>query len=82
MKETTFQNLSLSQKESFVKEKGQLLEAQDFYSFFMLTYLLNQDPVRLYYDYSGKLVEVESGEQIGTSLYCDKQLGLSLSNQD
>ena len=68
MKETSFKNLSLSQQESLVKEKGQLLEAEDFYSFFMVSYLVNQDPVRLYYDYSGKLVEVEAGEKIEISL--------------
>lgn len=82
MKETSFQNLSLSQKESYVKEKGQLLEAQDFYSFIMVSYLVNQEPVRLYYDYSGKLVEVETGEQMGTSLYSEEQLSMSLSDQE
>lgn len=82
MKESSFQNLSLPEKESFVKEKGQLLEAQDFYSFFMVSYLVDQDPVRLYYDYSGKLVDVETGEPTATSRYAHEQIDLSLSSRD
>lgn len=82
MKDKSFQDLSLAQQEAFVKEKGQLLEAQDFYSFFTVSYLVNRDPVRLYYDYSGKLVEVEAGEEARTPRHLGKQPDLSLSGRD
>ena len=59
MEETLLESLSLSEKEALIKEKGQLIEAQDFYSFFILIYLLHDCSVKAYYDFSGTLIDVE-----------------------
>jgi hypothetical protein len=60
MDETLFNNLSLAEKANFVQEKGQFIEAQDFYSFFVLIYTLNQYQIRLIYDFTGFLLSVEA----------------------
>lgn len=74
MEKIEFHNLSLPEKEDLVKEKGQLIEAQDFYSFFVLVYLFEQHPVKVIYDFSGQLIDIaddienESEDQFSTAV--------------
>jgi hypothetical protein len=60
MEENLYDNLSLQEKAAWIQEKGQFIEAQDFYSFFVLIYLLNKEHIKLLYDFSGSLVSIES----------------------
>jgi hypothetical protein len=60
MNEILFDQLSLAEKAAYVQERGEFIEAQDFYSFFVLLYLLNKDQIKLLYDFSGLLVAVET----------------------
>jgi hypothetical protein len=62
MDETLFNNLTLAEKANFVQEKGQFIEAQDFYSFFILIYMLNQQQIKLLYDFTGLLLSVEEDQ--------------------
>jgi len=78
MDETLLENLSLSEKEDFVKQKGQLIDAQDFYSFFILVYLLNQQHVKLFYDFNGILIDVEADKELNIENYLSDQLASAL----
>ena len=60
MDQTLFEQLPLAEKASYVQEHGEFIEAQDYYSFFTLVYLLNKDQIKLLYDFSGLLVAVET----------------------
>ncbi|HET9485858.1 MAG TPA: hypothetical protein VFO54_00405 [Chryseosolibacter sp.] len=77
MDETLFNSLTLTQKADFVQENGQFIEAQDFYSFFILAYLLHQQKINLLYDFTGLLVSVEREESSGEN-YLSDQLESSL----
>ena len=63
MEVTRFNNLSLPEKEVLVKEKGQLVQAQDFYSFYVLHYALDEHAIRVTYDFSGRLIDVETDNE-------------------
>ena len=63
MEENLYANLSLQEKAAWIQEKGQFIEAQDFYSFFVLIYLLNKEHIKLLYDFSGSLVSIESANE-------------------
>jgi hypothetical protein len=62
MKETKFRDLPLTEKANLVREKGRFISAQDFYSYFILTYELTKHPVNLLYNFTGLLVSVETEE--------------------
>jgi hypothetical protein len=62
MDETLFNNLTLAEKANLVQEKGQFIEAQDFYSFFILIYMLNQQQIKMLYDFTGLLLSVEEDQ--------------------
>jgi hypothetical protein len=64
MKEMKFKDLPLSEKANLVREKGQFISAQDFYSYFVLIYELKKHQVNLFYDFTGLLVSVEPDEPI------------------
>jgi hypothetical protein len=59
MDEYKFSNLSLADKADFVRKQGSFIEAQDFYSYHVLLYKLDQHDVELLYDFSNKIVSVE-----------------------
>lgn len=63
MNEILFEELPLPQQAAQIQEKGQFIEAQDFYSFFTLVYLFNDRHMRLIYDFSGVLVAVENVDE-------------------
>lgn len=82
MDETLLNSLSLAEKAEFIQENGQFIEAQDFYSFFILIYILNQQHIKLCYDFTGLLVSIE-GEKEGTvEDYLYSQLEDSLEIDD
>ena len=62
MKQTLSQNLSLNEKASWVKRNGKLVEAEDFYSFMILSYLVKDARFRLIYDFSGEVASIEVDE--------------------
>lgn len=74
MDETLFDNLSLLEKANFIQEKGQFIESQDFYSFFILVYILNQHQVKLLYDFNGLIVDVEQEKEMEEENYVSSQL--------
>ena len=74
MDETLFDNLSLLEKAKFIQEKGQFIESQDFYSFFILVYILNQHQVKLLYDFNGLIVDVEQEKEMEEENYVSSQL--------
>ena len=59
MENASLDQLPLPQLESIVKQKGKLIDAEDFYSFITVNYLLEKSMVSLIYDYSGKLIDSE-----------------------
>lgn len=78
MKEVSFDAMPLSEQAAFVQEKGQFLEAQDFYSFFFLVYSLNKQYIKLLYDFSGTLIAIENVEEGTTDDFMTNQLMSSL----
>lgn len=50
MNRNQFEELSLTEKELYIKNKGQLIEAEDDYSYRLVFYSLNDDVVELMYD--------------------------------
>jgi hypothetical protein len=64
----------LSEKAAWIQENGQFVEAQDFYSFFVLIYLLNEKHIKLLYDFSGLLVSIESDEDTRDDTFLTQQL--------
>ena len=62
MNQTLFDQLPLAEKADFIQQQGQLIEAQDFYSFFILVYLFDKHHIKLLYDFSGRLVGIEDQE--------------------
>lgn len=59
-------DVPLSERADFIKENGQLIEVQDYYSFNIHVYLVGRLYMNLLYDFSGSLVSVEPavGQQI------------------
>ena len=82
MSENLFHQLPLAEKAAFVQEKGQFIEAQDFYSFFILVYLCNKQHIKLLYDFSGQLVSVETADGILKESFLAEQLQTSLDTAD
>ena len=82
MKELSFDAMPLSEKAAFVHDKGQFLEAQDFYSFFFLIYSLNKQHIKLLYDFSGTLVSVETIDDSEKDNFITDQLQSALSAFD
>lgn len=82
MNETLFDELPLAEKAAFVQEQGQFIEAQDFYSFFILVYLCNKRHIKLLYDFSGQLVSVEAADEILKESFLAEQLQTSLDTAD
>lgn len=78
MDETLFNRLSLPEKAEYVQENGQFVEAQDYYSFFVLIYLLNQQEFKLLYDFTGLLVSVENDADSAGENYLTTQLESTL----
>ena len=78
MNENLAGDLSLSEKAAWIQENGQFVEAQDFYSFFVLVYLLNQKQIKLLYDFSGLLVGIESDEGTQDDSFLSQQLQSAL----
>ena len=78
MDETLLNSLSLAEKATFIQENGQFIEAQDFYSFFILVYILNQQHIKLCYDFTGLLVSIEGEKQGKIEDYLSSQLEESL----
>jgi hypothetical protein len=73
-----FSNLPMAEKAAWIKTNGQFLEAQDYYSFFIHVYQLNQEHVKLLYDFSGQLVGIESEQQSSRDSFLSSQLESSL----
>ena len=82
MNQTLFDELPLTEKAAFVQEQGQFIEAQDFYSFFILVYLCHKRHIKLLYDFSGKLVSVEIADEISKESFLAEQLQTSLGDAD
>ncbi len=82
MNDVQFEALPIVEKAAFVRENGHFIEAQDFYSFFVLVYLVHEDQVKLLYDYSGRLVAVEADEGISGDKFITNQLQDSLDTMD
>jgi hypothetical protein len=78
MDETLLASLSLAEKAEFIQENGQFIEAQDFYSFFILVYILNQQHLKICYDFTGLLVSIEGEKQGNAEDYISSQLEQSL----
>lgn len=82
MQESLFEQLPLAEKADFIKEKGQFIEGQDFYSFFILVYLLNKRQVKLLYDFSGLLVAIEMQDSPMKENFITAQFEASLDTLD
>lgn len=79
MNEVLLDSMPLSEKAAFIQQKGHFIEAQDFYSFFVLVYTLNKQHIKLLYDFSGMLVSVETDEEDARDSFITDQLRSSLS---
>lgn len=82
MNEVLLDSMPLSEKAAFVQQKGHFIEAQDFYSFFVLVYSLNRQHIKLIYDFSGMLVSVETVEEDTKDNFITDQFQSSLSAFD
>jgi hypothetical protein len=78
MNDYDFDNLSLSQKAEFIKKQGTFIEAQDFYSYQILFYRLENHDVELLYDFTNQLVSVEFTEKKPLGDFLNDQLESSL----
>ena len=74
MNEILPRDLSLAEKADWIQKNGHYIEAQDFYSFFVLIYLLNNNHVKLLYDFSGLLISIESDEETHDDSFLSQQL--------
>jgi hypothetical protein len=74
MDEILFNDLTLQAKEKFVKEHGSFVEAQDYYSYRILLYSLDQHHVELLYDFSDDIVSVEFVEKKNPPDHLSKDL--------
>ena len=82
MNEVIFHALSMTEKAAFVRENGHFIEARDFYSYFVLVYLFNKHQIELLYDYSGRVVAVETIEETPHDDFITNQLQTSLDTLD
>jgi hypothetical protein len=74
MTENVYPQSSLLEKANLVQAEGQLIEAQDYYSFFVLLYLLNKEHIKLFYDFSGDLISIETQAETDQSDFIADQL--------
>jgi hypothetical protein len=74
MDEALFANLSLAGKAEFVKKNGNFVEAQDYYSYQVFLYTLENHNVELLYDFDEHLVSVEFVETKPPSDFLSRQL--------
>lgn len=58
-----YNQLPLRDKAEFIQKKGDFIEGEDFYSFKILLYTLEDHQVEITYDYSGSLISVEFVEE-------------------
>jgi hypothetical protein len=74
MNDYNFNNLSLAQKAEFVQKQGTFVEAQDFYSYHVLYYRLENHEVELLYDFTNQIVSVEFTEKKPPGDFLNDQL--------
>jgi hypothetical protein len=74
MDEYQFSKLSLEGQADFVKNKGNFIEAQDYYSYRVLLYDLDQHHIELLYDFTDRIVSVEFVEKKPSGNYLSNQL--------
>jgi len=80
MEENLYSSPSLQEKAAWVQENGQFIEALDYYSFFILVYLLNTQHIKLLYDFSGSLVSIEAENDTGKDNFFTRQMMSSLDD--
>jgi hypothetical protein len=59
MNQAMFNNLSLESKAEFIQKQGNFIEGQDYYSYRILWYTLDNHYVELLYDFTDRIVKVE-----------------------
>lgn len=83
MEDTLLRSLSISEKADHIRKYADFIEEHDFYSFFVHVYMLDQQEYKLYYDFSGLLVSVESeNETSPEGAFVASQIADSLENDD
>jgi len=74
MDEIQFNNLTLQAKAEYVQQKGNFIEAEDYYSYQILRYALDMHHVELLYDYTHSVISVEFVEKKESEDYRSSQL--------
>jgi hypothetical protein len=69
MDEVQFNNLTLQAKAEYVQQKGNFIEAEDYYSYQVLRFTLDAHQVELVYDYSHSVISVDFVEKNDTEKY-------------
>lgn len=80
MDEIQFNKLTLQAKAEYVQQKGNFIEAEDYYSYQILRYALDTHHVELLYDYTHSVVSVEFVEKKDSEDYRSSQLDTFLGD--
>lgn len=59
MNDQAFNQLNLKEQAAFIQKSGTFIEAEDFYSFRIYLYSIDQHRAELTFDYSGNIINVE-----------------------
>lgn len=59
MAEFALSQLSLRDQADWIERNGRMIIAQDYYSYFVVLYQLEDTTLRLVYDYSGSVLDIE-----------------------
>jgi hypothetical protein len=63
MNDQAFNQLNLQEKAALVQKQGTFIEAEDFYSFKIYLYSVDQHRAEVTIDYSGNIIDVEFVEK-------------------
>jgi hypothetical protein len=59
MNDQAFNQLTLTEKAALIQKKGTFIEAEDFYSFRILLYTIDQHRAEVTFDHSNTVINVE-----------------------
>jgi hypothetical protein len=74
MNEAMFNDLPLESKAEFIQKQGNFIEGQDYYSYRVLWYILDNRYIELVYDFTDRIVKVEFMEAKPEDTYLMSQI--------
>jgi hypothetical protein len=80
MDENMFNTLSLVGKADFIQKQGNFVEAEDYYSYRIVKYAVDNHHVEIVYDFSNTILSVEFTESKAINPEISSQLESSLGD--